>query len=124
MWSIKYNKKQYTTSLIDRNVLVLPFPSVHVDTFQFVYVEFFIYTLESSFVTTMLWAAKNALQLFKAINVFVCSFHNSRGRECVWKKLTCKIQPKLGADRDVQLWADGLTGKDTVEVLPLYFRYD
>lgn len=40
------------------------------------------------------------------------------------KKLTCEIQPKLGADRDVQLWADGLTGKDTVEVLPLYFRYD
>ena len=85
MWSIKYNKKQYTTSLIDRNVLVLPFPPVHVDTFQFVYVEFFIYTLESSFVTTMLWVAKNALQLFKAINVFVCSFHNSRGRECVEK---------------------------------------
>ena len=40
------------------------------------------------------------------------------------QKLTCKIQPKLGADRDVQLWADGLTGKDTVEVLSLYFRHD
>ena len=52
MWSIKYNKVVQPTSLIDRNVL-LPFPSVHVDTFQFVYYysRIFIYTLESSFVT-------------------------------------------------------------------------